>query len=91
MESKFLAENAVKDGDNTLKKANDTYHLLQSFQSEVQQSSQAAQVALEQVSEIVGQMDFIKSLVRDTEKVLNFCMKGLVFKLSYFSDIGGIR
>lgn len=69
MESKLLAENAVKDGDNTLKKANDTYHLLQSFQSQVQESSQAAQIALEQVPEINNQMDSINSLIRETEKV----------------------
>lgn len=86
MESKLLAENAVKDGDNTLKKANDTYHLLQSFQSQVQESSQAAQIALEQVPEINNQMETINSLIRDTEKVrilhllkinkilINFCL-----------------
>lgn len=72
MESKLLAENAVKDGDNTLKKANDTYQLLQSFQSEVQQSSQAAQIALGQVPEIDSQMEAIKNLIRDTEKVRTF-------------------
>lgn len=70
-ESKMLAENAVKDGDNTLKKANDTYHLLQSFQSEVQQSSQSAQIALGQVPDIVNQMETIRTLVRDTEKVID--------------------
>lgn len=69
LESKLLAENAVKDGDNTLKKANDTYHLLQSFQSEVQKSSEAAQIALQQVPEIQGQIETISNLIRDTEKV----------------------
>lgn len=69
LESKLLAENAVKDGDNTLKKANDTYHLLQSFQSEVQKSSQAAQIALEQVPKIQGQIETVNNLIRDTESV----------------------
>ena len=69
MESKFLAENAVKDGDNILKKANDTYQLLQSFQSEVQKSSQAAQIALESVPAISKQIISINNIIYDTERV----------------------
>jgi coxsackievirus/adenovirus receptor len=74
IDSKEIAEKAVKDGDNTLKKANDTYHLLQSFQSQVQESSEAAQIALQQVPEIVAQMDDIDKLVADTENVRNLIL-----------------
>lgn len=72
MESKFLAETAVKNGDDTLKKANSTYHLLQSFQSEVQKSSQSAQIALQEVPAINSQIDIIEKLIRDTEQVFYF-------------------
>lgn len=71
MESKLLAENAVKNGDDTLKKANSTYHLLQSFQSEVQKSSQSAQIALEEVPSIIDQIKVIENVIRDTEQVMN--------------------
>lgn len=69
LESKLFAENAVKDGDDTLKKANSTYHLLQSFQSEVQKSSQSAQIALQEVPAINDQIDEIEKLIQDTEQV----------------------
>lgn len=71
MESKLLAENAVKNGDDTLKKANSTYHLLQSFQTEVQKSSQSAQIALEEVPSIIDQIKVIENVIRDTEQVMN--------------------
>ena len=70
VESKLLAENAVQNGDDTLKKANSTYHLLQSFQSEVQKSSQSAQIALEEVPSINDQIKVIEKVIRDTEQVI---------------------
>lgn len=70
LESKLLAENAVKNGDDTLKKANSTYQLLQSFQSEVQKSSQSAQIALEEVPSINDRIKVIENVIRDTEQVI---------------------
>lgn len=62
-DSKKLAESAVADGDDTLKKANNTYHLLQSFTSEVQKSSENAKIALQDVPSISQQ-------IRDTEDII---------------------
>lgn len=62
-DSKNLAESAVADGDDTLKKANNTYHLLQSFSSEVQKSSENAKIALQDVQKIALK-------IRDTEEII---------------------
>lgn len=71
-EAKLLAENAVKDGDNTLKKANHTYHLLQSFQSEVEKSSETAKVALEKVDDIVQKIQKTETLISEAENVSSY-------------------
>jgi hypothetical protein len=62
-ELKLIAETAVADGDDTLKKANNTYQLLQSFQSEVQKSSEGAKIALEDVPSI-------KEKIAETEEII---------------------
>lgn len=67
--TKELAEEAVKDGDDTLKKAKNTYHLLQSFQSEVQNSSESAKIALQDVPKIEQQMQETDKIIRETEMV----------------------
>lgn len=69
-DSKLLAEKAVRDGDDTLKKANNTYHLLQSFQSEVQKSSESAGIALKNVPQIEAQMKETQEIVQQTEQVM---------------------
>jgi len=69
VESKKLAEQAVADGDDTLKKANNTYHLLQSFQSEVQKSSENAKIALRDVPEIAQQIQDTEKTIEEAEKV----------------------
>lgn len=68
-DSKEMAEKAVADGDNTLKKANNTYHLLQSFSSEVQKSSENAKVALEDVPSISQQIRDTEDIIRKAEYV----------------------
>lgn len=65
-----MAEKAVKDGDDTLKKAKNTYDLLQRFQSEVQNSSESAQIALEDVPHIKKQMQDTEKIIEDTERVI---------------------
>lgn len=72
LEAKLLAEKAVKDGDDTLKKANSTYHLLQSFNNEVDRSSQSAKIALQEVNAINEQIKDISNIIRDTEQVKHF-------------------
>lgn len=70
-ESKRLAESAVADGDDTLKKANNTFHLLQSFQSEVQKSSESAKIALQDVPAISQQIIDTEEIIKQAEEVLN--------------------
>lgn len=69
IESKKMAETAVSDGDDTLKKANNTYHLLQSFQSEVQKSSESAKIALQDVPAIAQQIKDTEDIIRKAEEV----------------------
>lgn len=69
VDSKRLAESAVSDGDDTLKKANNTYHLLQSFQSEVQKSSESAKIALQDVPAITQQIRDTEDIIRKAEEV----------------------
>lgn len=69
IDSKHLAESAVADGDDTLKKANHTYHLLQSFQSEVQKSSESAKIALQDVQAITQQIKDTQDIIRKAEEV----------------------
>lgn len=69
IDSKHLAESAVSDGDDTLKKANNTYHLLQSFQSEVQKSSESAKIALQDVQSISQQIRDTQDIIRKAEEV----------------------
>ena len=64
-----MAETAVKDGDDTLKKANNTYHLLQSFTSEVQKSSEAAKIALQDVPSVTQQIKDAEEIIRKAENV----------------------
>lgn len=68
-QAKRLAESAVADGDDTLKKANNTYHLLQSFQSEVQKSSESAKIALQDVGAISAQIVDTEDIIRKAEEV----------------------
>lgn len=70
VDSKHLAETAVSDGDDTLKKANNTYHLLQSFQSEVQKSSESAKIALQDVPEITQQIRDTEEIIKKAEEVI---------------------
>ena len=69
IDAKNLAESAVSDGDDTLKKANNTYQLLQSFQSEVQKSSEGAKIALEDVPTIIQQIRYTEEIIRKAEEV----------------------
>lgn len=69
IEAKNLAESAVSAGDDTLKKANNTYHLLQSFQSEVQKSSENAKIALQDVSDISKQIKDTINIIENAEEV----------------------
>jgi hypothetical protein len=68
-EAKIMAETAVSDGDDTLKKANNTYQLLQSFQSEVTKSSEGAKIALEDVPFITEQIIDTEGIIRKAEEV----------------------
>jgi hypothetical protein len=68
-EAKIMAETAVSDGDDTLKKANNTYQLLQSFQSEVTKSSEGAKIALEDVPFITEQIIETEGIIRKAEDV----------------------
>lgn len=68
-DAKLLAESAVTDGDDTLKKANTTYHLLQSFQSEVQKSEESAKIALRDVPAIAQQIRETEDIIRQAEDV----------------------
>jgi hypothetical protein len=79
MAAKELAENAVKDGDDTLKKAKNTYNLLQSFSSEVHNSSKSAEIALQDVANIKKQMEDTDKIIEDTEKVVTFYLSPYFF------------
>lgn len=80
-ESKSLAEKAVEDGDNTLKKAKHTYELLQKFSEEVEKSSETAKVALENVPEIEDKVRETERLIGDAESVSSFVRKCLHYFL----------
>lgn len=67
--SKNLAEKAVKEGDDTLGKANSTYLVLQSFKSQVQESSESAKVALTTVPAIIQQIKNTEEIVAKAEEV----------------------
>jgi laminin, gamma 1 len=69
IDSKNLAESSVADGDDTLKKANVTYHLLQSFNSEVQTSSKNAEIALKDVPSIAQQIRETEEIIKKAEEV----------------------
>lgn len=77
-DSKELAEKAVSDGDDTLKKAKNTFQLLQSFQSEVQNSSERAKVALQDVTGIAQQITNTEEIIQKAEEVFFFLL--LIFK-----------
>jgi laminin, gamma 1 len=85
LESKAMAESAVKDGDDTLKKANSTFHLLQRFTSEVQKSQQSAELALQEVPEIKKRIEEVNKIIKDTDEVCmidnNFFTEILLFFL----------
>lgn len=78
-DSKHLAESAVSDGDDTLKKANSTYHLLQSFQSEVQKSSESAKIALQDVEAITQQIRDTQDIIRKAEEVRLLCLNFIFY------------
>lgn len=73
--AKEMAEAAVKDGDDTLKKAKNTYNLLQSFSSEVHNSSESAQIALQDVPKIKNQMGETEKIIDETEQVILYDFK----------------
>ena len=64
-----LAHDAVAEGDSTLSKANSTLHVLQTFQSEVQKSSESAEIALKTVPGIVDQIKNTEEVVEKAEEV----------------------
>lgn len=68
-ESFDLAKKAVLDGDNTLKKAQHTYDLLQRFSTEVQDSSETAKIALEKVPDIIEKVQQTEKLIAEAENV----------------------
>jgi laminin, gamma 1 len=84
IESKRLAEASVNEGDETLKKANNTYHLLQSFQSEVEKSSENAKIALQDVPAIRQQLIDTEDIIRKAEEVSLNSENRFVFYLFRF-------
>lgn len=84
IESKKLAESAVADGDDTLKKANTTYHLLQSFNSEVQKSSENAKIALQDVPSIDQQIRETEEIIQKAENVRKNSIEYLKLFLRHF-------
>lgn len=84
-----MAEDAVKDGDDTLKKANHTYNLLLSFQDEVTKSEVTAQAALKNVNDIEEKLQATEDLIQEAENV-SFYMrrKGQIefFKIFYITN-----
>lgn len=66
------AKEAVAEGDGTLKEANSTYQTLTGFQTQVQQSSESAKLALETVPAIEKQVRDVEKTVRETEYVIYF-------------------
>jgi hypothetical protein len=67
--AKKLVEEAVKEGDDTLKKAKNTYNLLQTFNSEVKNSQESAEIALKDVPNIQKQMQDTDKIIEETENV----------------------
>lgn len=63
------AKAAVELGDNTLKEANNTYHTLAGFQSQVEKSSQNAALALQTVPGIEQQIQNAERTVDEAENV----------------------
>lgn len=64
-----LAHSAVAEGDSTLAKANSTLHVLQSFQSEVQKSSESSDIALRSVPAVKEQIRNTEEVVEKAEEV----------------------
>lgn len=67
--SKAIAEKAVQEGDATLTKANDTLHVLQSFKSQVHESSEKANTALQKRPEIEKQIQETEEIILVAEEV----------------------
>lgn len=63
-------QKAVAQGDGVLKDANNTYHTLAGFQSQVQKSSAEAQKALETVAAIEEEIQSAEKLTREAEEAL---------------------
>lgn len=61
---------AVEQGDNTLKDATNTYNTLSGFQSDVQQSSEKANLALQTVPSIRQEIDHAGNLIRQAGEAL---------------------
>ncbi|KAH8314204.1 hypothetical protein KR067_000164, partial [Drosophila pandora] len=64
------ATEAVEQGDNTLKEANNTYNTLFGFQSDVQRSSQSADEALQTVPNIEKEIQNAEDLIRQAGDAL---------------------
>lgn len=69
--SKAIAEKAVQEGDATLTKANDTLHVLQSFKSQVHESSEKAHAALQKRPEIEKQIQETEEIILVAEEVMS--------------------
>jgi coxsackievirus/adenovirus receptor len=69
--AKEMAQKAVDEGDATLSKANETLQTLQSFQSQVTESSLKAQTALEKVPEIRQQIVNTEDIINVAEEALD--------------------
>lgn len=60
----------MEQGDNTLKDANNTYNTLSGFQSDVQQSSEKAALALQTEGSISNEIDHASNLIRQAGEAL---------------------
>lgn len=66
-----MAKDAVARGDATLRDANNTYYILAGFQSQVQNSSEAASLALQTVPSIEEQIQKAEQMVIEANESLN--------------------
>lgn len=66
-----MAKDAVARGDATLRDANNTYYTLAGFQSQVQNSSEAASLALKTVPFIEQQIQKAEQMVIEANESLN--------------------
>lgn len=64
------ATHAVEQGDNTLKEANNTYHTLARFQTDVQKSSEKAALALRTVPGIETEIASAETLIKQADEAL---------------------